>query len=88
LLEGGVLHCDLIKTDLRFINHTKETKLYQHCLNFSKNDSFILEIKHFLDCFQNRKQTQIPLMEGKGALAMSLAIHQSLKTHSPEIIHV
>jgi len=86
LLEKVVLHCDLVKQELRVIDHTKKTTLYQHTPDFPKNNLFIKEIKHFLDCFQNRKQTQISLIEGKKSLLMSLAIHQSLKTQSIEII--
>ena len=59
LLEKVVLHCDLVKQELRVIDHTKKTTLYQHTPDFPKNNLFIKEIKHFLDCFQNRKQTQI-----------------------------
>lgn len=88
LLEDGVLHCDLIKAQLQFVNHKKETKLNKGYPNFKRNDLYVAEIKHFLDCFQDRKQTQISFTESKTSLMMSLAIHQSLKTQTIEKIHV
>jgi len=88
LLEEGVLHCDLVKQKLQIVNHKREAVLLKHLPDLPRNDLFIAETKHLLDCLQNREQTQISLTEGKVSLLMSLAIHRSLKTQSPERIVV
>ena len=88
LLEKGVLHCDLVKQKLQIVNHKRESVLLKHLPDFPRNDLFIAETKHLLDCLQNREQTQISLTEGKVSLLMSLAIFQSLNTKFPEAIHV
>jgi len=88
LFDDGVLRCDLEQMELQFVDHKKETKFHRRCSSLQRNDLFIAEIHHFLDCFKSRKQTQIPLEEGKASLLMSLAIHRSLRTRSPEKIDV
>jgi predicted dehydrogenase len=88
LLEGGVLHCDLVQQKLQIVNHKKETVLLKNHSGFQRNDLFISEINHFLDCLKNQKQSRIPVLEGKKSLSISLAILKSLKTKIPESIDV
>ena len=88
LLEKGVLYCDLVKQELKIINHQKDIEVYLKFPDFQRNDLFINAIKHFFESCQNQDQTQIPVQEAKKSLLMSLAIHRSLETKLPEIINV
>lgn len=48
--------------------------------NFKKNDMYVDEIKHFLNCIKQRKQTINPLYEGIRTLRIALSIKKSSKT--------
>jgi predicted dehydrogenase len=48
--------------------------------NYSRNDMYVDEIKHFLNCIKQRKQTINPLHEGIETLRIALSIKKSSKT--------
>jgi predicted dehydrogenase len=48
--------------------------------NYNKNDMYVDEIKHFLNCIKQRKQTMNPLHEGIETLRIALSIKKSSKT--------
>ena len=48
--------------------------------NYVRNDMFIDEMKHFLNCIQKRKQTINPLPDGIQTLKIALSIKKSSKT--------
>ena len=47
--------------------------------NFKRNDMYVDEIKHFLNCIKQRKQTINPLYEGIQTLRIALSIKKSSK---------
>ena len=48
--------------------------------NYNRNDMYFDEIKHFLNCIKQRKQTINPLHEGIETLRIALSIKKSSKT--------
>ena len=48
--------------------------------DFPRNELFIQELKHFMDCLENREKTLIPVSEGVQSLKMALAATESLNS--------
>ena len=48
--------------------------------NYNRNDMYVDEMKHFLNCIKQRKQTMNPLHEGIETLRIALSIKKSSKT--------
>ncbi len=48
--------------------------------NYNRNGMYVDEIKHFLNCTKQRKQTMNPLHEGIETLRIALSIKKSSKT--------
>jgi len=51
--------------------------------NFDRNNLFLDQTRHFLDCVRTRSKPVVDLHDGIQSLRMALAIKQSIATHSP-----
>lgn len=51
--------------------------------NFDRNNLFLDQARHFLDCVANRTRPVVDFADGLESLRMALAIKQSLATHRP-----
>lgn len=80
LMQEAILECDLQCRNLKVIKHNKTEVLAKEYKNISRNDLFKSEMENFLTSVRERKETDIPVSDGKKSLIMSLAIHRSLKT--------
>jgi predicted dehydrogenase len=47
---------------------------------FERNDLFVSELSHFLDCVEHRSRPLVDLAEGFASLRIALAIKESLTT--------
>jgi len=50
---------------------------------FERNQLFIDQLCHFLDCVKTRKKPVVDLTDGLQSLRMALAIKKSMETHAP-----
>ena len=53
---------------------------------FERNELFLDELKHFLSCMENKRETLVPVREGAQSLRMALAAKQSLATGKPVVL--
>jgi predicted dehydrogenase len=60
-----------------FSTGKKEWDTYQPPKGFERNDLFIAEMKHFISVVQKKELPLCDLQDGKRALEMALAAHQS-----------
>jgi len=51
--------------------------------NFDRNQLFLDQTQHFLDCVQSRKKPVVDLHDGQMSLKMALAIKASIALHQP-----
>jgi predicted dehydrogenase len=51
--------------------------------NFDRNNLFLDQTRHFLDCIQTRKKPVVDLKDGQASLKMALAMKSSIATHQP-----
>lgn len=74
----STLFVDLMKNKYELYN--REGALIEVKKNKTKrNDLFIKEIQHFLDCVKKRKNTLVNIDEGKKSLELALEIKKSMK---------
>lgn len=86
LMDQALIECDLMNSTLHIINQKKETIYSQEFKNISRNDLFLEEMRHFLDCVNENRETCLSVSEGKKSLFMSLAVHKSMETGHVELI--
>ncbi|MBL7074375.1 Gfo/Idh/MocA family oxidoreductase [candidate division KSB1 bacterium] len=86
LMDDVYIECDIKRNRLKIQDHEKNTLKEKEYNNLERNDLFLKEMAHFLDCVKKRNETFVPVSEGKKSLLMSLAIHKSLKTGHVEPI--
>ncbi len=74
----GIVYWDSNLNEVRQYSNSKKkwiTKLKYK--NFQRNNQFICELEHFLNCIKNHKQTINPIDDGINTLKISLAIKKS-----------
>jgi len=88
LMQEAILECDLQYRNLKVIKHNKIEVLAKEYKTVSRNDLFKFEMENFLTSVIEKKETDIPVSEGKKSLIMSLAVHKSLDTDGVVKIHL
>jgi predicted dehydrogenase len=68
---------------LVFESTTIEVDLLRPIEGFTRNDMFVAEVRHFLDCVERGAAPAIPLADGIGVLEVALAVKQSMRTGQP-----
>ena len=74
----GIVYWDSNSNEVRQYNNLKKkwiTKLKYK--NFQRNNQFIYELEHFLNCIKNHKQTINPIDDGINTLKISLMVKKS-----------
>jgi len=77
----GVLYWDSDTNKVRYYDNLKKkwyTKFTYE--NYQRNDMFVDELKYFLNCIKNKKNTMNPIEEGLVTLGITLAIKKSSST--------
>jgi predicted dehydrogenase len=80
LMQDAMIECDLQSGSVRVIKHNKEGVFRKEYGSVKRNDLFRSEMENFLTAVVEKKETDIPVSEGKKSLIMTLAIHESLNT--------
>jgi predicted dehydrogenase len=78
--ENGVILSDLERLTVTLFDETGGAALHEEFSDFQRNQLFIDETAHFLDCVERNVPTSIPLADGASSLATALAIKQSIAT--------
>jgi len=74
----GIIYWDSNSNEVRQYNNSKKkwiTKLKYR--NFQRNEQYVSELQHFLNCIKNQKQTINPINDGISTLKISLAVKKS-----------
>jgi predicted dehydrogenase len=92
-LEGGVCPVHVRQTfaarpprriiDLLYAGTTVEVDLLKAIEGFTRNDMFLAEARHFLDCVDGKATPAIPLADGIAVLEVALAVKQSMRDGRP-----
>lgn len=84
--ETGKAEIDLIKNRMELIYNNgseKENFVYD---DFSRNDMFASELKHFFDCLENDMNPIIDLEEGINSLKIAMCIKESMNSGSAVVL--
>ena len=78
--EGGTITWDLMNQKVSWF--LAEDKAWHDFLyaGFQRNDRFLAEMKHFLDCLQGKSEPEVNLESGSRSLKIALAAKESGKT--------
>lgn len=75
--EKGLLRMDLRAGTLSYVPSSGSPELVLDASEHPRNQLFVDELLHFLDCVETRKQTSISLREGAQSLWLALALRES-----------
>lgn len=79
--EKGLIIWDYIKESVRlFTEGGKKWQVFSKDLRTGKNDMFIAEIKHFIDCIEGKDTSINNVIEAKRVLELALAAKKSAQT--------
>lgn len=81
--DKGKLLADIELLTVTTFDDTGKTSSHVSFAGFQRNQLFIDELTHFLQCIDRREPPSIPLADGASSLATALAIKQSLATGDP-----
>jgi predicted dehydrogenase len=73
------LHAQTVTTYARNVSAPEVFKIE----NFDRNNLFLNQTRHFLDCIRTRSKPVVDLHDGMQSLRMALAAKQSIATHAP-----
>jgi predicted dehydrogenase len=80
--DGGLAVVDLIQNHLTVCNAEGDTIERWDGSNFQRNDMFLAQMRHFLDCVSGKDTPKVNLHDGIQSLRLALAAKQSLASHS------
>ncbi len=81
--DHGRAVMDLHALTVTVFNRGNGTPDVQSFTGFERNQLFIDELNHFLECVKARKRPVIDLNDGLQSLRMALAVKMSIATHQP-----
>tara|TARA_B100001059_G_C17826125_1_gene581490 strand:+ start:2467 stop:3465 length:999 start_codon:yes stop_codon:yes gene_type:complete len=84
--EKGNIKWDFYKNEVTLYNPEEKVLKVFNKFQTDLNLTYIDEIKHFLDCCKNKKDTLAPLDDGIDTMKLILAAEKSHKTENLEII--
>lgn len=81
-VDGSTGHAalDFHAGELIWTSDSEETKHVAVDSGFTRNDMFVSEMEHFLDCVAGRKATELPLEEGLAALRIVAMARQDAQS--------
>jgi predicted dehydrogenase len=77
--DGGSAVMDLINTQLTVYTATGEVAESSNFPDFVRNEMFLNQARHFLDCLQGNARPKVTLFDGLQSLRLALAARESLK---------
>lgn len=77
--ERGTLIWDLMSAELKYFLVKDKKWFFKKINNFDYNQTYIKEIKYFLDCLKNNKRPQSGIDRGYETLKIALAVKKSAK---------
>jgi predicted dehydrogenase len=86
IAEGGKVCVDLLGGRAKAFNSSGTCVCEKDYSSFSRNEMFLAEMRHFLNCVDLREQSLIPAKEGARSLAVALAALRSLGSGRPEAV--
>ena len=75
--DAGKIEMDYMKGILKIVHIDGTEDIYDHS-SFARNEMFIAEAKHFLDCTEGKSQPLIGLEDGLNSLTIALAVKEAL----------
>lgn len=84
----GEIYWDLLKRELWVYTNSSGWSLISQSAGQSNNDVYIDEIKDFLDCVEQSKQTRVTLEQAGDALALAEAAKESLTSRATQKVKV
>ena len=78
--ESGVIVVDLANANYNVLNDRNEVIETQSFANFDRNQIFLAEMKHFLNCLDRSEVSRLSASEGAKSLRVALAALESLRT--------
>jgi predicted dehydrogenase len=86
LFERAVIECDLAGHSYSIYDKKGNVIESNRFDNYDRNEIFLSEIEHFIDCAQKRESPCVSITEAAVSTNMALAIHRSIETCKPEVI--
>ena len=84
--DGGSAWVNLISNNLTVCNAEGDTIEQWDGTGFQRNDMFLAQMRHFLDCIAGKATPLVDLHDGIQSLRLALAAKQSLTSH--EVVHL
>ncbi|WP_323024604.1 Gfo/Idh/MocA family oxidoreductase [Castellaniella sp.] len=84
--DAGGVEIDLIRTQLRVYDGEGALVESSDFEGFTRNDMFMSQAKHFLDCLAGRATPEVELYDGLQSLRLALAAKQSLESGTEIIL--
>ena len=81
--DHGRVVMDLHALSVSVFTRGNTTAQVQNFSGFERNQLFIDQVKHFLDCVKSRTKPVVDLHDGSQSLRMALAAKRSIETHEP-----
>jgi len=86
IAERGRVHVDLIGATLKAFDATGKCVRDENFSTFVRNEMFLSEARHFLECLRGEQESLIPAAEGARSLAVALAAKTSLKSGQAQYV--
>jgi predicted dehydrogenase len=86
IAEHGRVDIDLAKACLRAWDASGHCVREEDFSQFARNEMFLAEVRHFLNCLRGEEQPLVPAKEGARSLAVALAAQQSQASGRPETV--
>jgi len=77
IAEKGKVEIDLISNQLRITRVDGTSEDYDYS-DFERNELFMAELKHFINCIENNTKPLVDIFDGSNSLKMALAAKQSI----------
>jgi predicted dehydrogenase len=81
--DRGKAVMDLRTPSVTIFKRDNDTPEIHTFPDFERNQLFLDEMRHFLDCVRTRRKPVVDLKDGLQSLKMALAAKQSMQTHMP-----
>jgi predicted dehydrogenase len=84
IAEKGRLHVNLLEARLKAWDAEGRLCADEDFSTLARNEMFLSEMRHFLECVEGKTESCIPFAEGVKSLAVAVAAQKSLQSGSPE----
>ena len=75
--EKGIITWDYFENEVRFFSEGMDNWQTVPLGAADPNDMYLEEMKHFISCLEGKEKPLVPLIEGKNALKIALAVKES-----------